>query len=50
MRQRMLCSVLGDLSSGGPNIMSEGHHQRSSASCAMRFCSGVPAARCIMIS
>ena len=30
------------MSSGGPNIISEGHHQRFRASCAMRFCSGVP--------
>ena len=40
----------GELSSGGPNIISDGHHQRFSASCAIRFCSGVPLAIAIMIS
>ena len=30
--------------SGGPNIISDGHHQRSSASCAIAFCSGITAA------
>src|SRR5687767_2111515 len=30
----------GDSASGGPNIISVGHHQRSSASCAICFCAG----------
>lgn len=29
----------------GPNIISEGHHQRSTASCAIACCSGVPCDR-----
>ena len=48
--QRMDCAVCFDSASFGPNIMSDGHHQRFSASCAMRFCSGVPRASVIMIS
>ena len=32
----------GDSSSGGPNIITDGHHHRSRASWAMAFCSGVP--------
>ena len=39
IRQAMLCAELGLLSSLGPNIINEGHHQRFSASCAMSFCS-----------
>ena len=31
-----------DSASGGPNIMSDGHHQRSTASCTIAFCAGVP--------
>ena len=31
-----------DVSSGGPNIISDGHHQRSTASCAISRCPGVP--------
>ncbi len=42
MRQRIDCSVFGDSLSGGPNIISDGHHQRFSASCAIAFCSAVP--------
>src|ERR1700676_4016743 len=30
--------------SGGPNIISTGHHQRSSALCAIAFCSSEPPA------
>ena len=29
------CAVLGESSSGGPNIISDGHHQRSTASCTI---------------
>ena len=47
MRHRIDWAVLGLSASGGPNIISEGHHQRSSASCAIRCCSGVPAESCI---
>jgi len=50
IRQRMDWAVLGLESSGGPNIISEGHHQRLSASCAILFWSAVPAAIAIMIS
>ena len=38
------CALCTELASGGPNIISDGHHQRLSASCAIAFCSGVPAA------
>ena len=31
MPQRMDCALLGDWSSGGPNIMMDGHHQRLTA-------------------
>jgi hypothetical protein len=33
--QRMDCAVCFESASLGPNIMSEGHHQRFRASCAM---------------
>ena len=36
------CALFGDWSSGGPNIISDGHHQRLTASCAIACCSGVP--------
>src|SRR6516225_10470646 len=36
--------------SGGPNIISTGHHQRSSASCAIAFCSALPRDKVSMIS
>ena len=42
MPQRMPCALLGLWSSGGPNIIRQGHHQRFTASCTMAFCSGVP--------
>ena len=48
MPQRMDCALLGDWSSGGPNIMMDGHHQRLTASCTMAFCASVPC--CIMVS
>jgi hypothetical protein len=35
-------ALLTDSASDGPNIISDGHHQRSTASCAIAFCSGVP--------
>ena len=41
---------LGDSSSGGPNIISDGHHQRSTASCAIAFCAGVPCESVLRIS
>ena len=40
--QAIDCAEFGDSSSGGPNIISYGHHQRSTASCAIACCSGVP--------
>ena len=42
MPQAIDCAEFGDSASGGPNIISDGHHQRSTASCAIAFCSGVP--------
>ena len=42
------CAVFGDSSSGGPNIISDGHHQRSTASCTIARCAAVP--RIIVIS
>ena len=42
IRQRIDCAEFGDASSFGPNIISDGHHQRSSASCAIAFCAAVP--------
>jgi hypothetical protein len=46
--QAIDCAELGESSSGGPNIISDGHHQRFTASCTIAFCSGVP--RIIVIS
>ena len=40
--QAIDCAELGDWSSGGPNIIRDGHHQRSTASCAIACCAGVP--------
>ena len=48
--QRMDWSLCWLCESGGPNIIRQGHHQRSSASCAIAFCSGVPRQRVSMIS
>ena len=48
MPQRIDCAELGDWSSGGPNIMIEGHHQRSTASCTISRCASVPC--CIIVS
>ena len=42
MRQAIDCAECADSSSGGPNIISDGHHQRSTASWAMACCAGVP--------
>ena len=42
MPQRIDCAELGDWSSGGPNIMTDGHHQRFTASCTIAFCASVP--------
>jgi len=44
--QRCESPVWVEFASEGPNIISAGHHQRFSASCAMRFCSSLPRARC----
>src|SRR6185436_1112009 len=38
----MLCSLLVLSLSCGPNIMSDGHHQRSIASWHIAFCSSLP--------
>ena len=46
--QAMDCAELGEASSGGPNIISDGHHQRFTASCTISRCCGVP--RIIVIS
>lgn len=43
--QAMDCAECADSSSGGPNIISDGHHQRFTASCAMSCCAGVPLLR-----
>ena len=40
----------GESLSLGPNIMSDGHHQRFSASCTIAFCAGVPFASVATIS
>ena len=42
MPQRIDCAELGDWSSGGPNIITDGHHQRFTASCTIAFCASVP--------
>jgi hypothetical protein len=34
--------VLGDSASGGPNIISDGHHHRLVASYTISRCAGVP--------
>ena len=41
-RQRIDCSVFGDSASGGPNIISDGHHHRSTDSCTIARCASVP--------
>ena len=50
MRHCADCALLTDSASDGPNIISDGHHQRFRASCAIAFCSGVPWASFIMMS
>ena len=40
--QAMDWAVLADWSSGGPNIISDGHHHRLRASCTMARCAAVP--------
>ena len=42
------CAVLGESASGGPNIISDGHQNRSTDSCTIARCSSVP--RIIVIS
>ena len=44
--QAIDCAEFGESSSGGPNIISDGHHHRSIASWAIACCSGVPLDRC----
>jgi len=48
--QRIDCAVCFESASLGPNIMIDGHHQRSSASCAMARCASLPCASVSMIS
>ena len=48
MPQAIDCAVLGESSSGGPNIISAGHQNRSTDSCTIARCSSVP--RIIVIS
>ena len=40
--QAIDCSVFGESASGGPNIISDGHQNRSTDSCTMARCSSVP--------
>ena len=40
--QAIDCAVLGESASGGPNIISDGHHHRSTESCTIARCSSVP--------
>ena len=42
IRHAIDCAECADSSSGGPNIISDGHHQRSTASWAIARCAGVP--------
>jgi hypothetical protein len=42
MPQAIDRSVFGDWSSGGPNIISDGHQNRFVASCTMARCACVP--------
>ena len=48
MPQAIDCAVLGESASGGPNIISDGHQNRSTDSCTIARCSSVP--RIIVIS
>src|SRR6266516_3438967 len=48
IRQCIDWAVLGESASGGPNIISDGHHHRFVASCTMSRCAAVP--RIIAIS
>ena len=40
--QAIDCWVLGESPSGGPNIISDGHHQRFVDSCTISRCASVP--------
>ena len=42
MPQAIDCAVFGDWSSGGPNIISDGHQNRFVASCTIARCAAVP--------
>ena len=48
MPQAIDCAVLGDWSSGGPNIISDGHQNLFVASCTIARCAAEP--RIIVIS
>ena len=48
--QRIDCALCFDSASDGPNIISDGHHQRSSAAWAIARWRSVPRARRIMMS
>ena len=48
--QAIDCAEWVESASGGPNIASDGYHQRSTASCAIACCAGVPCARVCRIS
>ncbi len=42
MPHAMVCALLGEALSGGPNIISTGNHQRLTASCTMSRWAWVP--------
>ena len=48
--QRISSAVFGESVSLGPNIISDGHHQRFTASCTIARCAGVPLASVATIS
>ena len=48
--QAIDCAECGESASGGPNIIRDGHQNRSTASCAIAFCSDVPRASASMMS
>ena len=50
MRHCADCALFTESPSEGPNIISAGHHQRFSESCAIAFCSGVPRHSASMMS
>ena len=48
--QAIDCAEWVESPSGGPNMASDGYHQRSTASWAIAFCAGVPCASVCRIS